>query len=153
MEKLERKIPPVVVFIILIVIINRVSHEFTALTLPLPLNALVFAACFILSGVIGVAGVFQFHRANTTIHPVKVEDASTVVQTGIFAYTRNPMYLALFLLLVGYAYWHQNVLAIALAFTFIPYMTRFQIKPEERALEKLFGEEYRQYKQRVRRWI
>lgn len=153
MKKLERKIPPAVVFIILIVIINRVSHEFTSLTLALPLNALVFAVCFILAGFVGVAGVYEFHRANTTIHPVKVEDASTVVQTGIFAYTRNPMYLGLFLLLFGYAYWHQNVLAIVFAFTFIPYMTRFQITPEERALEKLFGEQYRQYKQRVRRWI
>ncbi|KOO05492.1 methyltransferase family protein [Vibrio nereis] len=153
MDKLERKIPPVAVFIVLVVIINRVSNEVTSLTVPLPLEVFVFLVCFVLSGFVGVAGVYEFHRKNTTIHPVKVEDASTVVDSGIFSYTRNPMYLALFLLLFGFAYWHQNLLAIMCAFTFIPYMNRFQIIPEERALEKLFGDKYRQYKQRVRRWI
>ncbi len=153
MDKLERKIPPVAVFIILIILINRVTHALPVFTVDLPLHSLLLAVCFALSGVIGVSGVYQFHRANTTVHPVKVEDASTVVQTGIFAYTRNPMYLALFVLLFGFAYWHQNLLALVFSFLFIPYMNRFQILPEERALEKLFGNEYIVYKQKVRRWI
>lgn len=63
------------------------------------------------------------------------------------------MYLGLFVLLFGYAYWQQNLLAIVFSFGFIVYMNRFQILPEERALEALFGSQYLDYKQRVRRWI
>lgn len=153
MEQLERKIPPVAVFIILAVIINYLSRCIHLATLPLPLPGWVFAICFLLAGGIGVAGVYEFRKADTTVNPVKVDRASSVVDSGIFSYTRNPMYLALFLLLFGYAYWHQNLLGLGTSFGFILYMNRFQIQPEEQALERLFGEEYLDYKQRVRRWI
>ncbi|WP_159654666.1 methyltransferase family protein [Vibrio atypicus] len=153
MDKLERKIPPVGVFVILLVVINKVAHEFIQLNVALPLPSIVFGLCFVVAGIIGLAGVYEFRRAKTTVNPVKVEDASSVVDTGIFAYTRNPMYLGLFLLLLGYAYWQQNLLAVACSFLFVLYMNRFQIRPEEQALEKLFGAQYLDYMQRVRRWI
>ncbi|MEF1290861.1 methyltransferase family protein [Vibrio sp. M260118] len=153
MDKLERKIPPVAVFLLFFVVINHISLEFLAFTVSLPLNSAVFGLCFIVSGYVGLAGVFEFKRAKTTVNPIKVDQASSVVDSGIFGYSRNPMYLGLFLLLFGYAYWQQNLLAIVFSFGFIAYMNRFQIKPEERALECLFGAEYLDYKQRVRRWI
>lgn len=153
MEKLERKIPPVAVFIVLMVVLNKVAHTFHGFTVSLPLNGLLFGLCFIVAGFIGLAGVYEFRRAKTTVNPIKVDQATSVVDTGIFAYTRNPMYLALFILLFGYSYWQQNILAIACSFLFVLYMNRFQIQPEERALETLFGEQYLDYKQRVRRWI
>lgn len=153
MDKLELKVPPVAVFIVLMVIVNRLAHAFTGLTISLPAPGVVFLLCFIASGIIGIAGVVEFRRSKTTVNPIKVESASTVVDTGIFSYSRNPMYLALLLLLIGFSYWHQNILSIIFACSFIYYMNRFQIKPEERALEKLFGAEYLDYKQRVRRWI
>lgn len=153
MDKLERKIPPVAVFLLFFVVINHISFEFLAFTVGLPLNSVVFGLCFIVSGYVGLAGVFEFKRAKTTVNPIKVDQASSVVDSGIFGYSRNPMYLGLFLLLFGYAYWQQNLLAIVFSFGFIAYMNRFQIKPEERALEGLFGAEYLDYKQRVRRWI
>jgi len=106
-----------------------------------------------LSGVIGIAGVLAFRQAQTTVNPVKPESASTVVSNGIFAYTRNPMYLALLLLLLAYAIWLENMLAFVGCPLFVAYMNRFQIYPEERALEGLFGERYLVYKQKVRRWI
>lgn len=153
MDVLERKIPPVALFVLFVVAINHISHEFVRSTVNLPLSLVVFLICFVVAGCVGIAGVYEFRRAQTTVNPVKVDTASTVVDSGIFAYTRNPMYLGLFLLLFGFAYWHQNLLSIAFSFTFILYMNRFQILPEERALESLFGASYIDYKQRVRRWI
>jgi len=153
MDVLERKIPPVALFVLFVVAINHISHEFVRFTVNLPLSLVVFLICFVVAGFVGIAGVYEFRRAQTTVNPVKVETASTVVDSGIFAYTRNPMYLGLFLLLFGFAYWQQNLISIAFSFTFILYMNRFQILPEERALESLFGASYIDYKQKVRRWI
>lgn len=153
MDVLERKIPPVALFVLFVVAINHISHEFIRFTVSLPLNLVVFLVCFVVAGFVGIAGVYEFRRAQTTVNPVKVDTASTVVDSGIFAYTRNPMYLGLFLLLFGFAYWQQNLLSIVFSFTFILYMNRFQILPEERALESLFGASYIDYKQRVRRWV
>lgn len=153
MEILERKIPPVAVFIILIVAINHVAAELVLFSLGLPYGGAIFALCFVLAGGIGLAGVYEFKRAKTTVNPVRVDEASQVVDSGIFSYTRNPMYLGLFLLLFGFAYWSHNLAALMFPFLFVFYMNRFQIQPEERALEKLFGAQYIDYKQRVRRWI
>lgn len=153
MQALETKIPPVALFVLFIVAINQISHEFLAFRYPLPLSNMVFLLCFVASGVVGLAGIIEFRRAKTTVNPVKVHSASTIVDSGIFAYSRNPMYLGLFLLIFGFAYWQQNILSIAFSFGFVLYMNRFQIQPEERALEALFGVEYKDYKQRVRRWI
>lgn len=153
MDVLERKIPPVALFVLFVVAINHISHEFVRFTVNLPLSLVVFLICFVVAGFVGIAGVYEFRRAQTTVNPVKVDTASTVVDSGIFAYTRNPMYLGLFLLLFGFAYWQQNLISIAFSFTFVMYMNRFQILPEERALESLFGASYIDYKQRVRRWI
>ncbi|MDA0118778.1 methyltransferase family protein [Vibrio sp. T11.5] len=153
MEKLERKIPPVALFILLGVVMNHVGHEFRTFSLGLPAPWFVLFACFMIAVVVGLGGVYEFRKANTTVNPIKVKDAAQVVDTGVFAYSRNPMYLGLFLLLFGLAYWLQNVLCVALAFVFVFYMNRFQIRPEERALEELFGAAYLDYKQRVRRWI
>lgn len=153
MGKLERKVPPVALFIVMIVAINHVAAEFRSFALSLPFGGGVFALCFVLSGIIGLWGVYEFKRAKTTVNPVEVEKASQVVESGVYAFTRNPMYLGLFLLLFGFAYWSHNLLAFTLPFLFVVYMNRFQIQPEERALEKLFGAQYLDYKQRVRRWI
>lgn len=153
MDKLERKIPPVALFLLFFVVINHISHEFLTFKIGLPLNSIIFALCFLAAGIAGLGGVYEFKRAKTTVNPIKVENASSVVDSGIFGYSRNPMYLGLFLLLFGFAYWQQNLLAIVFSFGFVWYMNRFQILPEERALESLFGAEYLDYKQRVRRWI
>ncbi|MFA0071651.1 isoprenylcysteine carboxylmethyltransferase family protein, partial [Vibrio breoganii] len=94
-----------------------------------------------LSGVVGLAGIWEFRKQKTTVNPIKVETASTVVDSGIFGYTRNPMYLGLFILLLCFGYFFQNIFSVLLSFGFVIYMNQFQIKPEERALEQLFGAE------------
>ncbi|HAS8402563.1 methyltransferase family protein [Vibrio vulnificus] len=153
MDKLELKIPPVAVFLILIFFMYLTSEFFISWSFSLSGRLWFAGVLFGLSGVIGIAGVLAFRQAQTTVNPVKPESASTVVSNGIFAYTRNPMYLALLLLLLAYAIWLENMLSFAGCPLFVAYMNRFQIYPEERALEGLFGERYLVYKQKVRRWI
>ncbi|MBA5763011.1 isoprenylcysteine carboxylmethyltransferase family protein [Vibrio sp. 404] len=153
MEILERKIPPVAVFIIFIVAMVKFDQSLLGFAAEFPLPWWGLAVSIVLSGVIGVAGVNEFRKAKTTVNPVKVDSASTVVDSGIFAYSRNPMYLALLILLVGIGYWQQNIICLLLPIGFVLYMNRFQIAPEERALEALFGVQYIDYKNRVRRWI
>ena len=77
----------------------------------------------------------------------------TLVTGGIYRVTRNPMYLGLALVLAAWAVFLLNPWSVLGPVVFVPYMTRFQIEPEERALVSLFGQQYTDYRQRVRRWI
>ena len=63
------------------------------------------------------------------------------------------MYLGMTLLLFGWAIFLSNFLAFALIPLFVVYITQFQIKPEEKILTEIFGDEFLQYKKQVRRWI
>lgn len=102
---------------------------------------------------LALAGVREFRRARTTVNPLQPEKASAIVDTGVFRVTRNPMYLGMLLALVAWTCWLANPVALAGPIVFVLYMNRFQIGPEERALTRLFGEPYRAYLGRVRRWI
>ncbi|MFL6647317.1 MAG: methyltransferase family protein, partial [Sulfurifustaceae bacterium] len=93
------------------------------------------------------------HRVDTTKDPRHPERATALVTGGIYRITRNPMYLGLALVLVGWGIFLSNVLSLLGVVVFLGYLNRFQIVPEERALEARFGEAYRQYKQTVRRWL
>lgn len=103
--------------------------------------------------VVLLLGVRAFARAKTTIDPVNVDRASTVVTAGIFNVTRNPMYVGFTLILLGWACF----LAVPAAFLgpvlFAGFTDRFQIVPEERAMRAKFGDSYRAYQKKVRRWL
>ena len=153
MKFLELKVPPVALFILVLVASYFSAQQLSTGAIGMPFKLIVLCVGIVLSGVIGLAGVWEFRKQKTTVNPIKVETASTVVDSGIFGYTRNPMYLGLFILLFCFGYFFQNIFSVLLSFAFVIYMNQFQIKPEERALEQLFGAEYVDYKQKVRRWI
>jgi protein-S-isoprenylcysteine O-methyltransferase Ste14 len=89
----------------------------------------------------------------TTIHPTRPHEASTLVVVGPNRWSRNPMYVGLLLVLVGWGVW----LGSAAAFVVVPFawgwLRRFQVLPEERALAVRFGAAYGTYASRVRRWL
>ena len=95
----------------------------------------------------------RFRKAGTTVNPLDPSRASSLVSSGIFGRSRNPMYLGMLILLTAWAIWLGNAANIVTLYVFYSFMTRFQIKPEEEALTKLFGEEYEAYCKRVSRWI
>jgi protein-S-isoprenylcysteine O-methyltransferase Ste14 len=102
---------------------------------------------------ISVAAGGRFRQAGTTFDPFKPGDASYLVTGGVFQISRNPMYLGLVLLLIGWAMWLGTVSPWLVPPLFAVLICRAQIVPEEKALEARFGETYLAYRRRVRRWI
>jgi protein-S-isoprenylcysteine O-methyltransferase Ste14 len=100
-----------------------------------------------------LAGVYAFQKAKTTVNPTKPAAASSVVTSGVYRLSRNPMYVGFLLALIGWATFLSHTLPFLLLPAFVAYMNRFQISPEERALSAKFGDEYETYKQAVRRWL
>ena len=101
----------------------------------------------------GILGVTQFRKAQTTPNPQALEEVSSLVTSGVYQYSRNPMYVGLVLILFSWALYLSHFLAFVLLPIFILYMTRFQIQPEERMLAQKFGKAYQAYKAKVRRWV
>ncbi|MDF2152356.1 isoprenylcysteine carboxylmethyltransferase family protein [Vibrio sp. CAU 1672] len=153
MIKLELRVPPVAVFLLVVLLMYWLKGLTPSLMIRVPFVEYVVGGLTLLSGYTGIAGVYEFCKLKTTVNPVKPESASFVVSSGIFNYTRNPMYFALLLLIIALGLWWQHLSVFLCSAVFVFYMNKFQIKPEEQVLERLFGEEYLKYKNRVRRWI
>ena len=148
---MSNKIPPPVITLIGALLIYYSSPFFPHLTLA------AFNVLPILSLVSGIAvivfAIKSFKDYKTTINPLKPETASSLVASGVFKYTRNPMYLGLLLILIYLSLIFNVVGGCLVSLGFIIYITKFQIIPEEVAMEKLFGNQFLEYKQQVRRWI
>jgi len=153
MKALEHKIPPPVVAVAVGLIMWGLSMLGVGALPRGQLSTGVAIAIALLGVAAAVFGNISFRRAKTTVNPFKPETASSLVTSGIYRVTRNPMYLGMLLVLVGWAVFLANGLAVIAIALFPAYITRFQIKPEERALTALFGEQYASYSSRVRRWI
>jgi len=97
--------------------------------------------------------LLQFFRLHTSINPLHPEKAQTLVTTGMYRFSRNPMYFGLLLLLVGLAIYLASLSPFIILPLFIVTLTKQQIIPEEIILEQKFGQDYRDYKQSVRRWL
>ena len=116
-------------------------------------NFKLFVLVVLLGIAIALAGVISFRKASTTVNPLKPETASCLVISGIFQYTRNPMYLGMALAILGFAILLGSWLSLLGVVAFMLFIERFQIKPEEAALTECFGEQFIQYKKHVRRWL
>jgi|TARA_R110000824_G_scaffold149230_1_gene319333 protein-S-isoprenylcysteine O-methyltransferase Ste14 len=123
------------------------------LTIVSPLS--VYAGYgFILSGAILLTlAVLAFVRARTTVNPLAPEQAQALVTTGLYRFTRNPMYLAMAFILIGGTLALSNIAALAAPAIFVGAITMLQIKPEERALQSVFGDEFSTYRNQTRRWL
>ncbi|MCK0134699.1 isoprenylcysteine carboxylmethyltransferase family protein [Arenibacter sp. S6351L] len=108
---------------------------------------------FFLALLIGVVSLFQFFSSKTSIDPRTPSKVSKLVTGGLYQYSRNPMYLALLLLLLTWGLYLGNAFNTLLAAGFVYYMNTYQIKPEEEVLTNMFGKEYQKYCVMVRRWF
>lgn len=153
MRILENRIPPPVVALLMGAAMWSLAPYTPMLTLaPMPRD-LVAALVAMLGIGMALAGAAAFRKAATTTNPLHPERATALVAGGIFRFTRNPMYVGLSLVLLAWAIHLASPLAVLGPLLFCAYITRFQVLPEERAMEARFGDSYRQYKQRVRRWL
>ncbi|WP_201556356.1 methyltransferase family protein [Psychrobacter sp. 72-O-c] len=153
MNSLELKVPPPLQVLIIGAVMYGVSRIFPALQFSLIGSAWLGGILTIAGLGIGIAGVTEFKKAQTTVNPHVPQNSTNLVTSGIYQYTRNPMYVGLVLILLGWALYLSNLLAFALIPIFINYISHFQIQPEERVMAKKFGDKYRAYVARVRRWI
>lgn len=150
---LELKIPPVALVIITAGLMWLGSRYAPRLNFELPFRWMIASVFGWLGFVICALGIVEFRRVKTTVNPTKPEAASSLVTSGIYRHTRNPMYLGFFMILAGWTAMTANLTAFLLLPAFVLYMNEFQIKPEERALKSIFGEQFRAYCSVVRRWV
>ena len=99
------------------------------------------------------AAVISFKKQKTTVNPISIENASSLVVSGIFKQTRNPMYLGMSFVLLGLTFKFNVIGGLLFTGIFMLFITIFQIKPEEVAMEKLFDQEWKDYTKNVRRWL
>ena len=153
MQQLELKVPPLAVAIIFGAGMWLIDWLIHSAQIKHPALLLAAGALFACAVVVTLAGVVAFRRAKTTVDPTRPEASTAVVTTGIYRFTRNPMYLGFLLALLGWGVFLGNIVAMAIPLVFIAYLNAFQIVPEERALRAKFGERYEAYLGQVRRWI
>lgn len=153
MKALELKLPPLPLAVGFGALMWAIDHwlptQFDRSVIRTALALTIFG--FALAVV--VVAVRGFRKAKTTVDPFHPESASSVVTTGIYRFTRNPMYLGFLVALIALAVFLGNLISALMPLVFVFYMNRFQIAPEERALRVRFGDSYEAYLNSVRRWI
>ena len=153
MNRLELKVPPLALFLGCALLILALAAlqvaSFRAMYMWRIAGVLLIAAGVL----VAVRGVLEFRRAGTTVNPMSPERASNVVTSGVYRWSRNPMYLGMASVLAGLALAVGSATGLLVTAGFCTYLSRFQIAPEERRLLEVFGEPYARYLRQVRRWL
>ena len=148
---MKTKIPPPIIALLCIVINYLSTYLINPIKFP---NIEIIGGLILFLGVAtAVLAIILFKKEKTTLNPMKPEETTTLITTGIFSITRNPMYLGLFFVTFSTVLFFGSWFGIIILMFFVWYITKFQIIPEEEAMEKLFGVKYDEYRQKVRRWI
>ena len=146
------KYPPLVsLFFILLMILISLFIPF--LSFQISILKWFATGFFISSLLIVLLAALAFKRVQTTIDPTTPDKTSSLVVSGIYAYSRNPMYLGILGSLIGISFLLSNLLSFLLLPLFIITMNRLFIEPEEKALMSIFDQSFSEYKQKVRRWV
>lgn len=153
MHWFENRVPPPLVAVICALLMWLGATQNPTIEVPLSWRLVGSVVLSVIGVGVCLAGVICFHKAKTTVNPLKPASASVLVTSGIYRVTRNPMYLGFALILAAWTVFLASPLALLGLVAFILYINRFQIQPEERALHRLFGEALDEYCTRVRRWI
>ena len=153
MPNLELRIPPPLVAVLVGSAMWGVSLIAPGIDTPAALRMAVVVALVLIGAGFEMSGILAFRRAQTTVNPLRPDKSSRLVSSGVYRFTRNPMYVGLVFMLLAWAAHLSCAWAVLGLPVFVRYITRFQIKPEEKALAALFGSHYADYRARVRRWL
>lgn len=147
------RFPPPLIYLLLLVLGIWTGRKLNLPGIGLDESAVtVIGALLAVVGIIvNFAGAGLFHKLRTAIIPFK--PATKLVTSGIYGWTRNPMYLGMALIYAGIAILFDSILALALLPLVLAIIQTNVIAREEVYLERRFGDAYRDYKRRVRRWI
>ena len=153
MKMLEHKIPPPIVALLCVGLAWLLPAWLGLIAIPNVMRLVLITLCVVTGLGISFSGMREFRKAKTTVNPIKINDGSSLVSSGIFNYTRNPMYLGLLVVQIGWVVYLANPISVLAPIVFVLFINRFQIQPEERVMQSLFGSAYDEYKTRVRAWI
>ena len=145
------KIPPPLLVLIL-VISNYFSSKKIDLIL-LPNQDITSIIIFLIGMLILINPIFKFIKSKTTIDPIKFKKVNKLITSGIYKYSRNPMYLGLLMIVISNTIFFLNIFSITTPILFYFWINKFQIKREEIFLTEKFGKEYSLYKAKTRRWV
>jgi len=116
-------------------------------------NNLISLFLLILGLAVFISAVKSFSIQQTTINPLEPRQASSLVTSGIFKFSRNPMYLGMLIILLSITFKFNLIGGMITSLFFYIFITKFQIIPEEVAMNELFGNEFIDYSKKTRRWI
>ena len=145
------KIPPPLIVLTLIISIYFSSKKIDLINIPFQLEISFFILS--LGILVFINPVLKFIKSKTTINPIQFEETNRLVTSGIFKYSRNPMYLGMLMIIISTSIFYLNIYSILTPFLFVFWINKFQIKREEAFLAEKFGKEYLSYKNKTRRWI
>jgi protein-S-isoprenylcysteine O-methyltransferase Ste14 len=124
-----------------------------ALSFELPARTFIAAALALVGLALNILPKLAFQRVGTTVNPISPALATTLVTSGIYSYTRNPMYLGHATILLAWTLYLHNIAALIALPAFVLYITRFQIQPEERYLSARFPVAYAAFCKQASRWL
>jgi protein-S-isoprenylcysteine O-methyltransferase Ste14 len=153
MTFLEKKIPPPIVTLIIGLLMWLSRDLFPSIHLPAIIEYALIFILLLLALIFLTASSFAFFSAKTTVNPLKPESSTTLITSGVYKLTRNPMYVGFALLLLAWTIFLHSLWSLGFIALYMAYIHRFQITPEEKALEKIFKEEFIAYKSQVRPWL
>ena len=145
------KIPPPI--LVLILITSNYFSQNRLEIIYLPYKYSISVLILLVGSLILINPVFKFIKSKTTVNPVKFKKVNKLVTSGIYKYSRNPMYLGMILIIISTSIFYFNYYSVVTPFIFYFWINRFQIKREEIFLKEKFGKEYLSYMKKTRRWI
>ena len=146
-----KKIPPPILVLILVSSNYFSSKKIDLIHLQ---NQDLISIIILLIGIlILINPIFKFIKSKTTIDPIKFKKVNKLITSGIYKYSRNPMYLGLLMIVISTSIFYLNIFSITTPILFVCWINRFQIKREEIFLTEIFGKEYSLYKAKTRRWL
>ena len=145
------KVPPPILVLILVVSIYMSQYQLE--TTHLPYNNSISLVILLVGALILINPVFKFIKSKTTVNPVKFVKVNKLVTSGIYKYSRNPMYLGMILIIISTSIFYLNYYSVLTPFIFYFWINKFQIKREEIFLKEKFGKDYLSYMSKTRRWI
>ncbi len=147
------KLPPPVYAIAAVVLMWFLNKYYPVLETTQQWPVIVGGLMILVGILIDVLAIVQFRQAKTTINPLRPESSTSLVTSGFYAHSRNPMYVGLLVCLLGVTLLLRSLTPLLVLPLFVVVVTVFQIIPEEKALSKIFGEEFKHYKENVQRWL
>lgn len=153
MRWLETRVPPPIVMLLLGVAAFGAASALPALSFALPLRVPGALVSLLAGLALNLLPKLAFKRAGTTVNPLEPAATTSLATSGIYRYTRNPMYLGHAVILLAWALHLANVVAFVAIPAFMLYVSWFQIRPEERHLSVRFPDAYAEWRLRVPRWL